>query len=256
MIRKVLLAAFTLWISTGSLILGTPESAKAVSVSVFNTDFSSGAPSEFSGITTTEAVQGYAGLGTGANVFGDNFLRNSTGGDGIGNPDPTTIQSTGFTLTGLQAHTSIDINFLLAIIDSWDGTIPGCCSNIVPDFFEVRVDGTTIFSESFGFIGQTFVPTAGVLLAEFTSLGFNSGFGDAAYNMGLFPAFNSIAHTASALTIEMTASGSGFQGGDDESWAIDNFEIISNDVIPEPSTLLLLGSGLAGLAVWRRMKAA
>jgi hypothetical protein len=38
--------------------------ASADSVTVFSTDFNSGAPPEFSGVTTTEGVQGYAGLGT------------------------------------------------------------------------------------------------------------------------------------------------------------------------------------------------
>ncbi|WP_048316980.1 hypothetical protein, partial [Crocosphaera watsonii] len=45
----------------------------------------------------------------------------------------------------MPSHTSIDINFLLAIIDSWDGNHP----TFGPDFFNVKVDGVSIFSETF-----------------------------------------------------------------------------------------------------------
>jgi len=80
----------------------------AFAASVFSTDFNTGAPAQFSGVTTTEAVQGYAGLGTGLNVFGGDFLRNTSAP-----PLNTTL-----TLTSLPSHTSISLGFLLAIIDS------------------------------------------------------------------------------------------------------------------------------------------
>jgi hypothetical protein len=44
--------------------------------------------------------------------------------------------------------------------------------------------------------------------------------------MSLEPAFENIPHTSSTLTVEWFASGAGWQAGDDESWAIDNVEVI------------------------------
>lgn len=195
-----------------------------------------GVTASLGGIVTTESVQGYAGLGPGGNTFGGDFLRNTTGGD-AGDPGPPGSATT-LTLSGLPPHTSIDINFLLAIIDSWDGSLPGQpppdgCDICHPDVFTVTVDGNTVFAESFGFNGPTFMPPAGVLLIEFTPLGFNPDFGDAAYDMSLNPTFDEIPHTSSTLTIEWFASGEGWQGATvefpDESWAIENVEIVLND---------------------------
>ena len=72
--------------------------------------------------------------------------------------------------------------------------------------------------------------------------------------MGLDPVFNGILHTANTLSIAWYASGIGWQGGDDESWAIDNLSVVLNGVapVPEPSTFLLLGSGLVGMVLLRR----
>jgi len=181
------------------------------------------------GITSQEPVQGYDGYG-----FGGDFLRNDTGGyddGGIGTPgSPTTL-----TLTGLPPHTSIELNFLLAIIDSWDGSEPGegegACTDCHPDILTVTIDGTPIFSESFGFMSPSFSPPPDAILTEYTQLGFNFDFDDSAYDMGLYPAFEGIPHSASTLTIEWFASGDGWQGGYDESWAIDNLEIIINEGI-------------------------
>ena len=208
------------------------------------------------GITSQDSVQGYDGYG-----FGGDFLRNDTGGDssgGIGTPgSPTTL-----TLTGLPPHTSIELNFLLAIIDSWDGSEPGegpdACTDCHPDIFTVTVDGMIVFSEAFGFNGPVFEPPPDVLLAEYTPLGFNPYFDDAAYDMGLNPAFDGIPHSASTLTIEWFASGDGWQGGYDESWAIDNLEIIINegieveiDIKPgdDPNPINLKAKGVVPVAV-------
>jgi hypothetical protein len=135
-------------------------------------------------------------------------------------------------LTGLPPHNSIDINFLLAIIDSWDGTEPGegpgACIDCHPDFFTVTVDGNPIFFEAFGFNGPIFNPPPGVLLDGGFQLGFNPD-DDFAFDMGLNPAFHNIPHSAKSLTIEWVASGDGWQGGNDESWAIDNVEVVLID---------------------------
>jgi hypothetical protein len=129
------------------------------------------------------------------------------------------------------------VKFLLAIIDSWDGNALGCCH---PDIVNVTVDGKKIYSESFTNFPSTEHKAsypksntpAGVILAQQQLLGFYSDFADSAYNMGLEPLLNNIPHTASTLTIEWYASGRGWQGGDDESWAIDNVEV---SVIPPPA---------------------
>jgi hypothetical protein len=105
-----------------------------------------GISAQFSGVTTTESVQGYEGYGTGTNIFSGAFLRNTTGGPPAGKNrqpgSPTTL-----TLTGLPAHKSVDLSFLLAIINSWDGLLPN--PDAGPDYFNVSIDAKLIFSEAF-----------------------------------------------------------------------------------------------------------
>lgn len=198
----------------------------------FSTDFESGVPAEFSGFTTTEPVQGYAGVGTGTNLFAGSFLRNDSGGDpSAGGTTPQT--PTTLTLTNLPAHTSIDINFLLAIIGSWNSaTDPQG-----PDIFNVTVDGTSVFSENFRnfapFPGsQGYAPPPGTLLTPNLADLFTEtpAFNDTAYDMNLEPAFNDIPHTSSTLVIEWFADGAGFEGQENESWALDNVEVLLNGV--------------------------
>src|SRR5262245_36707347 len=50
-------------------VLERLENRTVLSTQVFFTDFDAGAPSQFSGVTSTESVQGYAGIGTGSNAF-------------------------------------------------------------------------------------------------------------------------------------------------------------------------------------------
>ena len=230
-----------------------PSLASAGSITVFSTDFESGAPSEVSGAGGVESSQGLSAFG-----FGNSFYRNAA----PGNP---TAPSTVISLTGLQSHTSIDLNFLFAALDSWD------TGNPYADVFNVLVDGTSIFSEGFAANGSgTFTAdSAGVTLFENLPLyAGTAGFYEAAYDMGLQNVFNNIAHTGSDLTIEFFASSvdlagvggtpNGWSGGTDESFALDNIEIILNGVatanVPEPATSGLLGLGMVLLGMRRRRR--
>ena len=233
------------------LLLFLVSPSLAVPVQVFYSDFNSGMPTEFSGAGGVEGVQGYDGIGTGSNVFSGHFLRNAS----TGNPAPESI----LTLTGLPTHDGIELNFLLAIIDSWDGS-----SSHGPDYFNVEIDGNLIFHKTFTNIfgkSQTYNPPPGVQLVSYQTHqnlwgSYWSYDDDSAYNMGLDPVFDNISHTSSTLTIKWWASGSGWQGGNDESWAIDNVEVIVNtpNTVPEPSTLIFMGIGLMGIAGYRRKR--
>jgi len=199
------------------------EDLKPGSTIVFSTDFNNGLPPQFSGVTNLENEQGYVGYGTGTNVFSGAFLRNSSIP-----PSPTIL-----TLDNLPAHTSIDLHFLLAIIDSWDGSGPGTCCG--PDKLTIKIDGqsilSAIFDNAWGNGSQNYFPPRSAVLARTVELGFRDIDGhdqDSAYDIGKDPKFSNIPHTSSTLTVEWYASGENWQGGDDESWAIDNLVVILN----------------------------
>jgi len=212
-----------------------------------------GVTAALTGVTTTEPVQGYAGLGLVGDTFGGRFLRNDTGWPVPGGPFGFPGQPTVLTLTNLPSHTSITLGFLLAIIDSWDGASSLIGGQLaVGDFLNVEVDGALVFREAF----DTFDPADGYaappggLLAN-TQLGFNLGHPrDSAYRLSF-----DIPHTAATLTIRWFADGPGWQGTTDESWAMDNIRLTLNGTaIPEPSTLATLLALGAGLAVVRRSR--
>lgn len=225
-----------------SLLLAAPASAQ-LQVYTNNFDgaqtFAPGVGGGLSGTTTTESVQGYAGVGPLGNQFGGNFLRNQT----TGNPASLTT----LTLTNLPAHTSIDVEFLLGIMDSWDG-------QQAPDIFNVRIDGTTVvFSRSFAIASgsSNYTPPPGGDIGGTVQRGFNGSWADQAFNMYLEPSLTGIAHTGSTLTVDFFASGGGWQGGTDESWGIENVSITLNGVSPGTAapeagslTLALMGGAL------------
>ena len=180
-------------------------------VTQYNYNLDSASPSGFSGDFAVVGVQGYQGIGSSSNSFNASFLKSSG--------------SATLTLTNLPEHDRVDIGFLLAIIDSWDGNERGFPSG---DYFNVLVDGTTVFKETFSTFNQaeqSYSPHAGALLSFGNQLGFN-GFADSAYNMNKEDRLRSIAHSGSTLTINWLANGPGWQGGDDESWALDNLSIV------------------------------
>lgn len=217
---------------------------EAAQVTVFSEDFESGsADPAFGGAGSVEGTQDYSGKGDATGTFASHFLRNTSDGD--------PASATSLQLTGLQAHTSIDLDFFLGLIDSWaaqTGVDHG------GDTFNVAVDGDVIFSERMNgrdLSNWSYTPPAGVALTVDEALGFTEIYNDGAFNMGLDTArFDDIPHTGETLTVEWFASGAGWQGGDDESWAIDNVQVTLNgtSAIPTPSAVAMgmLCLGLLG----------
>lgn len=228
-------------------IAGLAANAQAAEITVFSTDFNGTLATGITpGSATLTGVQGYAGLGPVGNQFGGNFLRSMTG-------NVVTLS-----LSDLPTHTAISLDFLFAAIDSLDGT------GTYPsgDFFNVVVDGTTIFNESFANAMasqiQSYNPPPDVQLARMIDLGFTGPGGfytDSAYNLGADPIFSNIAHTASTLTVQFFIQGVGIQDLNDESWAMDNLSV-SVTAVPVPAAVWLFGAGLIGLVgVGRRRRA-
>ncbi|WP_052573578.1 hypothetical protein [Haloferula sp. BvORR071] len=190
----------------------------ALAQTVFSSNFDD--PTVPAGITagtaTLTGVQDFAGLGATGNTFGGTFLRSPTA-------NVVSLQ-----LSKLPAHTTVNIAFLLAAIDSLDGT-GGFPSG---DYFHLKLDGVTIFRESLANASpnqfQSYVPAPGAQLARHQDLGFTgpgSYYTDSAYDFGMEPALQGIPHTASSLTLEFVIEGQGVQDLGDESWAMDNLKL-------------------------------
>lgn len=215
--RQVSIEGFARRTGAALLLFAGLVGGVSAQTTVFSTDFDGGSiPAEISpGTAMLAGVQGYAGLGPPGNQFAGNFLRSETA-------NTVTLQ-----LNGLPAHTSLNVLFLFAAIDSLDGT------GVFPagDFFDVSVDGVTFFSESFANATesqiQSYVPPPNVELARRVDLGFSTGgfFLDSAYNLGADPVFSNIPHSASSATITFVIRGEGVQSLNDESWAMDNLVV-------------------------------
>lgn len=224
--------------ATVAVILLALLAAAARAQVVFQSDFESGIPAQLTGQgVQVEGVQGCAGLGAPGNQFAGSLLRYHT----------QQLYDTTLTLTDLPPHTRVSLGFLLALIDSWDGT----------ELFQVEVDGQTLFSHWFQLAsgdGSDYVPPPGGLLSSGHELGWSAGSWyarDRAYDLSLEPAFIDIPHTAGTLTVvfRMGAVSGGaaqnWQGGMDESWAIDNLKV-SLGGGASPADLPVAGAALLG----------
>ncbi|HEX8310467.1 MAG TPA: CARDB domain-containing protein, partial [Chthoniobacteraceae bacterium] len=187
----------------------------------FFANFDQDIPGAVTGPGYRASVGGFDGLGPTGNQFDNNFLANTDSG----NPaDAVTL-----TLTNLPAHTSVSLDFLLALIDSWDGNGNVYGAEYAPDLFNVKVDGVSIFSKSLSTLDSNAdypMPyPAGVGITSGSQIYGSSSWDDTALNMGALSELQNIPHTGSTLTVELFASGAGWQGGGDEYFAIDNLKV-------------------------------
>jgi hypothetical protein len=196
--------------------IGILTTTAARATVVFSTDFESGLPAQISAPgSVIEPVQGYAGLG--GNPFAGNLLRY----------DALAIMDTKLKLAGLPQHDAVTIGFLLAIIDSWDGT----------ELLQIYLDGTLVFSHWFQIAtgdASSYVAPAGGLLSSGSNLGWtNSSYHgrDRAYDLSVDSLFVNIPHTADTLEVTWRlgavsgGAAANWQGGTDESWGIDNLTV-------------------------------
>ena len=214
-----------------------PASAQTV----FTTDFESGMPAEFSGQGTIESP------GTLPTAdFGQGHLYNDTTVTG---PAGASV----LTLSGLTPHDALSIEFDFLAWNSWDGSSQGFPQG---DFFEVLLDGTLIASISpNNASGTLFVPGSATLIFDPAPYGFGDSSPffdrDTVYRVTL----GGLTHTAANAVFTFQVGGSGWQGGSDEAFGLDNIRVDAvSSAVPELSTwaLLILGFGAIGGFLRRR----
>jgi hypothetical protein len=157
------------------------------------------------------------------------------------------------------------LNFDLFLIKSWRGD-DGVG---VDDLFGVQVTtgipgGLSLLNDTFSnwaTFSQSYPGTLGVDhfpgrtgAAENNTLGYQitgTG-GDSVYNFSF-----AFSHSTPTLDITFFCNGCDPPGNTDTNsgWGLDNVSVsVSTTPIPEPSSMLLFGAGLAGLAAWRYRK--
>ena len=231
--------------------LGCAASAQA-SLLVYQNNFDTPATvaAGFTASLTGGGIIGTAvGPGFAPSAIANRVLSNSTG-----SLSSTPIASS-LSIASVAGYNAGNVSFDLAFVGSWDS--PGGIPVGSPDFFQMWINSSLALSTTCNngsgpasacdpnAFPLQINPIGIVLLPGPTLLG------GVVRTLHVSQSFSVI--PSSSLNFDWRAAGAGWQGGRDESWAIDNIKIELNSV-PEPGGLALAGAALvaAGMAGRRR----
>lgn len=174
----------------------------------------------------------------------------------LGRLSNSTIQ---LTLTGLGIGDTATVKFDFFALDSWDGAANN-------DRLIFDVDGTTMLDSTFSNVsfnlqnypdstgGGTYAFQNGSDDRDLSHGGTlpNGYYGNSVYRFGGGGGNPSFSVVATSSTMVLTWTASGLQDINDESWALDNVDVQTNSVVPEPASLAVLGIGAFALLRRRR----